>query len=195
MRRSDATWQHFDDNVRHRFRSMRYSGATLSLLGGRKGFPLLTSRERHELRRRALLSVRTALGSHGALAAKVGVSRKTLERYLAVSRPPPRARCVDMLHSLAGSVDGALIADLGTAFEVPPEQWPALVRTSATARASLESEVHLAVLDAAETYDVRPAAARHFVHDVLGRLLQIEVDTKSAHAALGAIIVKRAAKG
>jgi hypothetical protein len=151
----------------------------------------------------ALLAVRSALGTRRALAERIGVSGKTLERYTGSGKAAPApAKRPAILRALAGSIDDALLTRLAMAMEVPPSEWPhaatatALTQVTPNGPASpLETSLELAVYMAAERLDVPAARARQLVVDVLLHLTQINVEARSAHAALTAAIAKRTAPG
>jgi hypothetical protein len=147
----------------------------------------------------ALTAVRSAIGTHVATAELLGMSRKSLERYIYEHGLPPKARRPGMLHALSGHVDAALIAKLGVALEVPEAHWPQAVLASRKAppiadapAAALQAHIEVAIFAAAERFNVPAAQARLVAFDVLSRIVQLGVNTEAAHMAVAAIVTKRA---
>jgi len=136
-----------------------------------------------------LFPIREALGSHANLAFRLGVSRKTAERYLYDVAMPPPARRHAMLAGVAGAVNDALVRRLGAALEVPEHQWP--VPRPVAVVPSIEDPLELALFASAERHDVSPARARLIALDVLTCVVQLDASSLRAHAALLAVVTKR----
>jgi hypothetical protein len=124
------------------------------------------------------------------LASRLGVSRKTAERYVYDRALPPPARRVGMLVGLSGAVDDTLVRRLGAALEVPAHQWP--VPPAAPVIPSLEDPIDLALFASAERHGVSPAHARLIALDMLTCVVQLNANVLLAHAALVTVTTKRA---
>jgi hypothetical protein len=131
--------------------------------------------------------------NRAVLASLLGISVKSLERYVYGAAEPKPARHRAMLHALAGRVDAAYIARLGVAMGVPEREWPARAAESAPhASPSLEDALELCVFAAAERHGVAPAAGRGLALDVLARVIELGATPAVAHAALRVIEARRA---
>jgi hypothetical protein len=155
----------------------------------------VTPKEKREARIAAFSGVIRAVGTNARLARLFKLSRKTLERYANHGELPPASRHLGMVHAVAPYVDAPILAAFATSLELPEADWPQnLRRATRQGHTPLEADVHLAAIDVGETYGVSPHNARGFAHRLLGRLIELDIDARSAHGALGAIIHRRAAK-
>jgi len=161
---------------------------------------MTTAREMREALQAALQTVSARFPSQGALAAHLGVSRKTYERYLFGRGNPPPARRLAIVRALAGYLDAAHFERFATALDVPRHHWPpgaatAAVTVAAPGGAAVEGPLDLALFAAAEAHGVHPALARQVVLDVLAKVVELGVDAGTARAAVAAVAARRSARG
>jgi hypothetical protein len=116
--------------------------------------------------------------SHAETARRLGVSGKTLTRYM-TTRVPKGARRRDMVRALDG-VDPALQARLAALLEV--EHTPVMAKSAA--RPGTADAVTMAIYKAAEEHDLTPAKARAVVRAFLNMMVEHGVDASTARAAL-----------
>jgi hypothetical protein len=142
---------------------------------------MAAAHERRESLKDVLLDLRHAVGGHGVLADRLGISGKTLERYTHRRLRPPPLRRLSMMRALAG-------------LDVPQDQWPRPLAPAPVHAGQVEPSLDLAVFLAAEQHGMSAARARLVVLDVLGRMHGLGVDVPTAHAALSALVSKRPAR-
>jgi hypothetical protein len=147
----------------------------------------------------ALSVVRAHFKTHDALATQLGISNKTLERYVYGRGKPKPARRPGMLRALVGSIDLGLLARLARVMEVPEHQLPEPLRVHTGVDApprlqgvALEASLEMALFGAAERHGVTSVGARHVAMDVLRHVIMLGVPVTAAHSALAAADAKRA---
>jgi hypothetical protein len=125
-----------------------------------------------------LLSVSTGL-NHGQLAARMGMSGKTLARYR--EHPPPSWRGHDIVQRLHG-IDPAVQARVAASLDVPaPMAEPSL---SEPAAPSITEAIRSAVLHAADQLDITPSTVRVTGRILLEAMLAAGIDVATGRDAL-----------
>ena len=120
---------------------------------------------------------------HGELARRFGISGKSLTRYQN-GRPPPRARCRDMVRLIDG-IDPALHVRLARSLDVDPAIVPApSAPRPSVDPASMKDAVAMAIYAAADDLDLTPAKTRAVVRMFLGHMVELGIDAATARAAL-----------
>jgi transcriptional regulator with XRE-family HTH domain len=120
------------------------------------------------------------------LARRLGISAKTVGRYVNDGMMPPASRRHGIVHALRG-INPALLARVARSLDVADDFVQGLPQAPRVPDASaVRSVVERAVLEAAERVDAGPGRTRTALQTFLARLAQAGIDRDEAHRALAA---------
>jgi len=137
------------------------------------------------------LDISSVLKTQTETARVLGLSTKTLGRYINKRHTPPASRGPGLIRAIAPFVDTTLLTRFADILDVPEHARPQAGRGVGDRAPAIDDAVDLALFGAAERHGIGPHQARAVVLDVLGRIGELGVPLALGRESVARVTARR----